>query len=145
MSDMSFTSMMRQKASALNLPVAFPDAEDTRTLNAAKILSDEKIARPLLVGNAESIKRVATENNISLEGISIVDPERSEYLEEFANILFERRKSKGMTYEQALATVKLPIYFAGMMLDTSWASVGSGLTAQSAKQILRPSLRTMMK
>jgi phosphotransacetylase len=76
-------------------------------LLASRYLLDEKIARPVLVGNESKIKAVANEKSISLEGVQIIDPVQSELIDEFANILYEKRKAKGMTLEQARQTVTI--------------------------------------
>ncbi|HPP39751.1 MAG TPA: phosphate acyltransferase, partial [Candidatus Kapabacteria bacterium] len=100
MSQIPFIETTRNKAKAVNALVAFPDAEDERTLRASRYLLDEKIARPVLVGNESNIIELAKEKGISLEGVQITDPAKSELIDEFAAILYEKRKAKGMTLEQ---------------------------------------------
>jgi len=141
--DIPFIKEIKEKAKALNNMVAFPDAEDIRTINAALILKNERIAQPILVGNEDSIKNVAKENNVALDGIEIINPETSEYFSEFSRILFERRKAKGMTEEQASELVKLPTYFAGLLLDTDKVKVVIGGNVSSTGDIIRAAIYTV--
>ena len=138
-----FTENMREKAAKLCLPVAFPDAEDTRTILTAVTLKNDKISIPVLVGNEEKINSIAKENNIDLSGIEIVNPEKSSLIGKFADMLFERRKNKGMTLEQAIDTVKIPIYFAGFMLETNIVKVVVGGNVSSTGDIIRASIFTV--
>lgn len=138
-----FVQEMLNKAKALNKTVVYPDAADSRSIEAAAFLYKEGIAKPVLTGNPNEINKVATENNLSLEGIEIIDTENSPWLEEFANLLFEKRKSKGLTIEQAKETVKNPLYFAGLMLDTGKTDVVVGGNVSSTGDILRASIHTV--
>lgn len=143
MSQIPFIETTRNKAKAVNALVAFPDAEDERTLLASRYLLDEKIARPVLVGNESKIKAVANEKSISLEGVQIIDPAQSELIDEFANILYEKRKAKGMTLEQARQTVTDPLYFAGLLLETNRVQVTVGGNVSSTGAVLKAAIYTV--
>jgi phosphate acetyltransferase len=138
-----FITEMRNKAKSINALVAFPDAEDLRTLVCAEFLLKEKIARPVLVGNPENINKVAAENNVNLVGIKIYNPQDSELTENFANILFEKRKTKGMTAEQAAQTVLDPLYFAGFLLETDLVQVVVGGNVSSTGNVMRAAIYTV--
>lgn len=139
----SFISDVRKKASQRYLKVTFPDAEDTRTLNAAFILKNEGIAEPSLVGNKSKIIQVAKDNNININGITIYDPSDSEYINEFAGMLYKKRKEKGMTEEQALATVHDPLYFAGFLLETDRVQVCVGGNVSSTGNVIKAAIYTV--
>ena len=139
----TFIQDMRDKAKAINLPVAFPDAEDLRSIEASIFLKENKIAQPVLVGNYENISKVANDNNLNLDGVDIIDPIRSELKDEFANILFEKRKEKGMTKEQAEKTVQDPLYFAGLLLETDKVKVVVGGNVSSTGNVLRAAIHTV--
>ncbi|OGU58820.1 MAG: phosphate acetyltransferase [Ignavibacteria bacterium GWF2_33_9] len=139
----TFVNEMLLKAKVLGKSVVYPDAADTRSIEAAAFLAKEGIARPILTGNPNAIQKVAEENNLSLEGIQIIDTENNEWLGEFAELLYEKRKEKGMTLEQAVETVKNPLYFAGLMLDTGKTDVVVGGNVSSTGDILRASIHTV--
>jgi phosphotransacetylase len=113
-----FISIVREKAKGRFATVAFPDAEDKRTLETSIFLLNEKIANPVLVGNKEKIEKVAETNGLNISEIQIFEPSKSEFIPEFASLLYEKRKSKGMTEEKAVETVLDPLYFAGYLLET---------------------------
>jgi phosphate acetyltransferase len=140
---LAFIEEIRNKAKSLYKTVAFPDAEDIRTLNSAIILRDDKIAKSLLVGNSEKIRALANENNLDINGIDIVDPAASGLLDEFTAILFEKRKSKGMTEQQARELMLLPVYFAGQMLHTGKVDVVVGGNVSATGDIIRAAIYTV--
>lgn len=139
----TFTEGMRAKAKALNLKVAYPDAMDERTLKTASFVLRERIAQPVLIGDEEQICNYANDKGIMIDGIEIINPANSELVPEFANMLFEKRKKKGMTIEEATETVKQPIYFAGFMLQKQLVKVVVGGNVSSTGDIIRASLFTV--
>lgn len=139
----SFVQEMLNKAKELNKTVVYPDADDARSIEAAGFLFKEGIAKPILTGNPETIKKVSDENNLSLEGITIIDTENSPWLDEFSTLLYEKRKSKGLTLEHAKETVKNPLYFAGLMLDTGKTDVVVGGNVSSTGDVLRAAIHTV--
>lgn len=143
MAEIEFISKMRNKAKDLCLKVAFPDAEDIRTLQASRILKDEKIAIPVLVGNKTSIESFAGKNNIDIQDIEIFDPNESQDLDKYAQILFEKRKSKGMTFDEAKNTMKDPLYFAGMLLEDNKVGVTVAGNISSTGNVLRAAIYTV--
>ncbi|ROL60888.1 phosphate acetyltransferase [Bacteroidetes/Chlorobi group bacterium ChocPot_Mid] len=138
-----FINSIRTKAKARNFTVAFPDADDIRTLKASIFLKNEKIAQPVLVGNPEKIVKVANDNHIDISGITIHNPEDSELTNEFSKLLFEKRKSKGMTEEQATETIKDPLYFAGLLLETDRVKAVVGGNVSSTGNVMRAAIHTV--
>lgn len=143
MKDIPFIKDIRAKAKVKYLTVAFPDAEDKRTIEAAQILQKEKIAVPVLVGNKINIEKYASDNNLSLDGIKIEDPNTSDFKQEFAELLFEKRKHKGLNMEKAVETVLDPLYFAGLMLDTSKVDACVGGNVSSTGNVMRAAIHTV--
>lgn len=138
-----FTDLMRKKASELNYKVAFPDAEDKRTIEAASILVKDKIAIPFLVGNRNNIEAIALQNSINLDGIEIIEPAKSDEYQNYAQLLYEKRKEKGMTLEEAQKTVLSPLYFAGLMLDTGKVDAVVGGNVSSTGDVIRAAIHTV--
>ena len=139
----TFIKDIREKAAKKCLRIAFPDAEDVRTLKAALMLAGEKIGVPMLVGNPENIAEIAAANGLEIEGINVVDPLGSEWKSEFTNLLFEKRKSKGWTPEQAAEALKSPLYFAGMMLATDRIGAVVGGNISSTGDVIRAAIHTV--
>jgi phosphate acetyltransferase len=138
-----FINSIRSKAKIRNYIVAFPDAEDVRTLKASLILMNEKITQPVLVGNPEKIVKVANDNHLDISGITMYNPEDSDLADEFSDMLFEKRKSKGMNLEQAKETVKEPLYFAGLLLETNRVKAVVGGNVSSTGNVMRAAIHTV--
>jgi phosphate acetyltransferase len=143
MSTNPFIADIRLKASARNVKAALPDAEDVRVLQAAVTLRDRKIAQPVLIGNAATIGRLAADNTIDLRGIEIVDPATDDSRQAYANALYEKRKAKGLTLEQAAEMVKNPLYFAGLALDSGRVAVTVGGNISSTGDVIRSAIHTV--
>ena len=143
MSDNTFIRDIRTKASKRNLRVAFPDAEDARTMKAALTLRAEKIAIPMLVGNPDTLHQIAADNGLDLDGIEIVNPLTSEWKDALVNLLFEKRKAKGWTMEQAVEAAKTTLYFAGLMLATDKVSAVVGGNISSTGDVIRAAIHTV--
>jgi len=143
MSSNPFTQQVRANAATRRLKVAFPDAEDVRVLKAAVVVRDQRIAQPILVGAGPAIRALAAGQQVDLAGVEVVDPASSPWLEEFTGLLFERRKAKGMTREQAADLVRQPLYFAGLMLDTDRVKLIVGGNISSTGDVIRAAIYTV--
>ncbi len=110
------------KAKELNKRIVLPESSDERTLLAARKCTDEKTAQIILIGNPESISKTADKINISLDNMEIIDPATCNYIDELAEPLFQRRKSKGLSKEDAIELTKTnPLYFADLLVETGRA------------------------
>jgi len=138
-----FIDTVRANAATRHLKVAFPDAEDARVLKAAVVVRDQKIARPVLVGSGTAIRALAAAEKIDIAGVEVVDPSASPWLDEFAGLLFEKRKAKGMTLEQAAGLVRQPLYFAGLMLDTDRVKLIVGGNISATGDVIRAAIYTV--
>jgi len=139
----TFISDIRQKAAKKFLRIAFPDAEDVRTLKAALTLKDKAIAQPWLVGNKAAIEKIAKDNGLAIGGIPIVDPLTFEGKNELVNLLFDKRKAKGWTPEQAAEAAKSPLYFAGLLLETGQVGAVVGGNISATGDIIRAAIHTV--
>ena len=139
----NFTDSIRQKAANISCRIAFPDAEDARTIKTASILVQTKIGFPVLVGNRQNILKIAGEIGNSTDGIEIIDPENSPLKDKFIDLLYEKRRIKGMTTEQAAELVMKPLYFAGLLLETDYVKVVVGGNVSSTGDVIRAAIYTV--
>jgi phosphate acetyltransferase len=139
----TFIQDIRDKAAKKFLRIAFPDAEDVRTLKAALTLKDKAIAQPWLIGNKAVIEKIAKDNGLALGAIPIVDPLTFEGKNELVNLLFEKRKAKGWTPEQASEAAKSPLYFAGLLLETGQVGAVVGGNLSSTGDVIRAAIHTV--
>jgi phosphate acetyltransferase len=143
MTGKTFIPDIREKARKKHIPVALPDAEDVRTLKAARTLRDEKIAQPALVGNPEAILRLAKDNGLALNGIPIVNPLTDGKKDELVRLLFEKRRAKGWTLEQSAEAAASPLYYAGLLLATGRVRAVVGGNVSATGDILRAAIHTV--
>lgn len=102
--------------------IVLPEATEERTLKAADMALADEIADIILIGNPEEINRLAGEWGLKNIGkATIIDPENNPKAEEYAALLAELRKKKGMTIEQARELVKNPLYLGCMIIKTGGA------------------------
>ena len=142
---MNFIESIKNRAKKEIKTIVLPEAEDIRTLKATQIALKEKYANIVLVGNEEIIKQKAQENNVNIEGATIINPQTSENYEKYAQLLYELRKNKGMTIEQAKELVLNPVYF-GMLMVKDEETKADGLVsgaAHSTADTLRPALQIL--
>ena len=143
MSENTFIRDIRAKAAAKHLRVAFPDAEDIRTVQAALILKAEGIAVPLLIGNPDAIRKISGEGGKALGDIEIIDPATSLWKGELIALLYEKRKAKGWTMDQAVEAAKTPLYFAGLMLTTGKTGAVVGGNISSTGDVIRAAIHAV--
>jgi malate dehydrogenase (oxaloacetate-decarboxylating)(NADP+) len=96
--------------------IAFPEGDDARILKAARILSDEGIAQPVLLGNPELIRRHAEDAGVPLNDLEILNPETATDREELARELWTLRQRKGVTLLEARTRVGDPMYYGLLLL-----------------------------
>jgi malate dehydrogenase (oxaloacetate-decarboxylating)(NADP+) len=124
--------------------VVFAEADNIKILKAVQVLKDEKVAIPILLGNKEKIDFLIQENNLDMTGVPIVDPYLDEEkLKHFGDILFEKRKRKGLTPQECYRLMKDRNYYGAMMVELGEAdALISGLTKDYPKTIL-PALQVI--
>lgn len=140
---MAFIENIKEKAKQNIKTIVLPEAEDIRILKATENIMKEQFANIILIGNKEKILNKAKEKNISISEEKIVDPKNSEKYDEYVNLLYELRKEKGMTREQAEELVKDETYFGTLMVKNGDADgLVSGAT-HSTSDTLRPALQIL--
>ena len=96
--------------------VVFPEGEDPRILRAARVLADDGVAHPILLGDLDAIRRQADDAGVTLEEIELVDPRRAVDAEAMAQELWRRRQRRGLTLRAARGRVLDPMYYGLLML-----------------------------
>ena len=140
---MSFIEQIKERAKTEIKTIVLPEATDPRILEAAQIVKNEGYAKVILIGNEEVVKKIANDKKINIEGTKIVDPSKSEKKELYAKELYELRKAKGMTEEQAQQLVLDPVYFGMMMVKLNEADGLVSGAAHSTSDTLRPALQIL--
>ncbi|WP_231217632.1 phosphate acetyltransferase [Helicobacter pylori] len=138
---LAFQMSLEKKAKKQIKKVVLPESEDERILKAAHRLNAMGAVGLILLGDKEAINSQAKNLNLNLENVEIIDPNTSHYREEFANNLYELRKSKGLSEQEAKQLVLDKTYFATMLVHSGYAhAMVSGVNHTTADTI-RPALQ----
>ena len=138
---MSMIEKVYEKARQYPRRIVFPEGDEKRTLLAAAKLRREGICIPILVGNPRRIEAAAAEAGAEIGGIDTVDPETSPKREAYADFLYDLRKAKGLTREQAGKLALDPMYWGILMVKLG---DGDGLVSgavHTTGDMLRPALQ----
>ena len=123
--------------------IVFPEGEDPRILRAARILADDGVAEPVLLGDPDAIRRQADDADVTLEDITLANPRASTHLDTFARELWERRRRKGITLREARDRVRDPMYHALLMLRAGQADAVVAGVDMYYPDAIRPALEVI--
>ncbi len=141
---MSYIDLIKEKARQDIRTIVLPETNDKRTLIAASRILEEGIANIIMVGNEEKIMDGAGWLEVDLTGVTVVDPARCDKLDEYVNLLYETRKSKGMTEEKAREILlKDYLTFGVIMVKANDADGMVAGACHATADVLRPSLQIL--
>jgi phosphate acetyltransferase len=126
---MKIMASIWQRARAQGGLVVLPEAHDERIVRAAGIAAAEGIARPVLIGPEADIVELADRTGADLKKVRVIDPQSSGRLGAYAAALYEARKRKGLTEDEALSLAAEPLYFGSLMVA---AGDADGIVAGAA-------------
>jgi phosphate acetyltransferase len=134
---------IKEQAKKRKKTVVLPDALDERTLRAARIIKDEEIANPVLIGDEQVLRAKALSLTIGLEHIRVVDPKKSELLSDFTHLFFNLRKNKGIDFTQAGEIISHPLYFGAMMVREGMADGSVAGSLSTTGDVLRAAIQVI--
>ena len=138
---MKFSEKMKKKAQSMGKSLVLPEATEERTLSAARIILDEKIASEVyLVGNADEVKAAASKAGVDISGIAIEVPGNEERLSRFAEEFYELRKHKGISQEDAKTKIVEPLNWGAMMVRLGIADGMVAGAENSTANVLRAAM-----
>ena len=137
---MSFVESIRRKATGLQRQVVLPEGTDLRTLSAAAILQKLDLPRPVLLGPEGELRRGLEAAGGDVGRATIIDPAHDPRTADFAQLLYERRKAKGLTPEQAAEHVREPLFFGAMLLATGAVDAGVSGAVHTTGDVMRAGL-----
>jgi phosphate acetyltransferase len=141
---MDLLQKIKENAKKHSKKIVLPEGTEERTLKAADQIIEEGLAQIILIGNPAEITKLASEYSLkNIDKATIVDPLAHEKLDQYADLLVELRKKKGMTKEKALELTKNPLYLATLMIKSGDAD-GEVAGAQNATgDVLRPAFQVV--
>ena len=139
---MSLMQQIIARAQANKQRIVLPESLEERTLTAADRSLADGLADIILIGNPDEIKALGKKLGLThLDQATIIDPATSEKTEEYAQLLFELRKAKGMTIEKARQQVMDPLYFGCLIIKSGDADGQISGALSTTGDTLRPALQ----
>ena len=137
---MNFIYKIKERAKKDLKTIVLPETMDRRVLEAADKILKEGIAKIILIGNEEKIKKAHPD--LDLSGAQIIDPFTSELTEQLTNDLYELRREKGLTKEDANKLLMTDnMYYACMLVHEELADGAVSGACHSTANTLRPALQ----
>ena len=138
---MELLDQIKERARQLQNRIVLPEGTELRTLKAAEIIIREKLARIILLGDPRKIEELTTKEGIDISGAQIVDPLTNTKRKQYAEIMVEIRKSKGLTLEEALESLNDPLVFGPLMIKAGDADGEIAGAINATGDVLRPALQ----
>lgn len=141
---MDILNQMLRRAQANPQRIVLPEGDEPRTLEAANLILKDKIAKLILIGNPDTIRKMAAEKGFSyIDHAQIVDPQTDPRMPIYAKLLFELRKAKGMTEEEAAVKAKDPLYLGCLMIKNGDADGELAGARGTTADTIRPAFQIL--
>ena len=138
---MAIIDKIKAKAASDVKTIVLPEGEEDRNVQAAAKVVAAGLAKIIMLGDPEKVKAVAAKYGANIDGSEIINPATSDKAAGYAATLFELRKAKGMTEEQAAKLVADPMYYGIMMVKSGDADGRVSGAIHSTGDMLRPALQ----
>ncbi|MBQ5775596.1 MAG: phosphate acetyltransferase [Bacteroidaceae bacterium] len=139
---MDLINQIVERAKANKQRIVLPEGTEERTLKAADRLLADEVVEVILIGNPDEIKALAEKHGLTnIDKATIIDPINNPRKEVYANLLFELRKSKGMTIEKATALAEDPLYLGTLIIKNGDADGEVAGAQNTTGDVLRPALQ----
>ncbi len=141
MSESSYIENIFAKARQYNKTIVLPEGEDERVLIAAHQIREKQIANLIILGNTQEIEKYFVDNGWNLDGITLINPAQSEKLPVYTELLYNLRKDKGLTQEDAAKLALNANYFGTLMIKAGDADGLVSGANHSTADTVRPALQ----
>jgi phosphate acetyltransferase len=140
---MDILHRIRVRAATRLKHIVLPEGEDDRTILAASRISGERLARVTLLGHEEKIRDRATTLGATLTNVPIINPVRHSDFDRFAQVFYELRRAKGITFDEARKQIEDPLYFGNLMVKTGKADGSVAGATNTTAHTVRSALLTI--
>ncbi|MFW6305939.1 MAG: phosphate acetyltransferase [Bacillota bacterium] len=138
---MDLLTKFKEKASKNRKKIVLPEGSDPRVIKAAALILEQEIADIYILGEVEEIKSIAGKENVSIGSAVLINPGKSDLIEEFTDVFYELRKHKGISKEEASSIVVDPLYFGTLLVHTDRAAGMVAGSINSTGDVLRPAFQ----
>lgn len=132
---------IRKKAKSRKRKIVIAEGWDERCLKAADYVLKNGYADLVLLGDEKKIKEEAKKFNVDISKAELINPKTSEMKEKLAKELYELRKAKGLTEDEAARLVEDENYFGCMLVQTGYADGLAGSAIRPTADLMRPALQ----
>jgi malate dehydrogenase (oxaloacetate-decarboxylating)(NADP+) len=132
--------VMINKAQKEPKRVVYPEGEEEKIIRAAQVAYHDNICFPILLGNEEAIKREISKLGYEANEFEIIDPEKSDKRNEYAEAFCKNRERKGANYKEAKRLMRKMSYFGSMMVEVGDADAMIGGLTSAYPNTIRPAL-----
>ena len=123
--------------------IVLPEGHDPRIVKAAAVIRERGIATPVLLGSPDVVRKNAQDQGVDVSGIEIINPATSPKRQEYADLLYELRKKKGMTPDQAYELAGNTLYYGVLMIKAGDADGEVSGATHSTADTVRPALQVL--
>ncbi|HEA47423.1 MAG TPA: phosphate acetyltransferase [bacterium] len=138
---MDLLEKIRERARKSPKRIVLPGGEEERMIKATARILKEGIAEIILLGEKSKIKNEVQSLKVNIEKAKIIEPEKSEQLENYADTYFELRKENGISKDEALSIMKEPLFYGTMMVKKGEADGSVSGTVHTTAETIRPALQ----
>ena len=138
---MNLIDKIKETAKNNQRTIILAEGTEERTVTAAGIIAQEGFAKLILLGNENEMRAVAAKVGTDLSAITVIDPVESEKFPEYAEELYQLRKHKGLTLEDAKKLLANTLYFGDMMIYQGEAQGMVAGAQNTTGDVLRPALQ----
>ncbi len=139
---MNLVELIKEKARKNPQRIVLPEADEIRTLKAANIILQEKLAKIILLGDPDKITEDAKANGLDyISEAKIINPKSHEKKEEYIQLMLKLRKNKGLTEEQATELIENPLYLATLIIKAGDADGEVAGAKNATGDVLRPAFQ----
>lgn len=137
----TYIKSLLQRAEQNVKTIVLPEGEDERVLTAAHLVTEQKAAKIIILGDPEEIGKFYAKNDWDLSNIEVIQPETSPHLPEYVELLYNLRKEKGLSHEDAEKLALNHNYFGTLMVKSGHADGMVSGANHSTADTVRPALQ----
>ena len=113
---MNILDHIRQRAASNQQHIVLPEGEDPRTVIAAGLAVRQRLARITVLGSEEKVRDAARQAGADLGGVNLIDHVHAGDFDKMVSLLYEGRRAKGMTIDEARTALRDPLYYGNLMV-----------------------------
>ena len=140
---MDILHRIRVRAATRLKHIVLPEGEDDRTIIAAARVAQERIARVTLLGDDQKIRDRASSLGVALTNVLVINHRTHSDFDKFAQIFYEMRRAKGVTFDEARKQIEDPLYFGNLMVKTGKADGSVAGATNTTAHTVRSALLTI--